>query len=119
MHCQNGHDELITYFWSKLHVLGTFDFKILLLVFKCLTGEAPVYLQEMIVKCELSLTLRSSNPMLLKLPRVKRKTLGTRSFRYAGPKLWNDLPMNIQQAQDIDAFKSMLKTHLFKLAYEL
>ncbi len=47
--------------------------------------------------------------MLLKLPRVKRKTLGTRSLRYAGPNLWKDLPMNIQQAQDIDAFKSMLK----------
>ncbi len=94
-------------------------FKIVLLVFKCLKGEAPVYLKEMIARCEPSVTLRSSNPMLLKLPRVKRKTLGTRSFRYAGPELWNDLPLNIQNAQDIDGFKSMVKTHFFKLAYDL
>ncbi len=108
---------MIDLHWLPVHY--RIHFKILLLVFKCLNGEAPVYLQDMISRCEPTWTLRSSNPLLLKIPKVKRITLGTRSFRYSGPKLWNDLPMTIQQSKDIDSFKSMLKTHLFKLAYNL
>ena len=91
-------------------------YKILLLVFKCLSGEAPTYLQEMIKSRR---TLRSSSALLLEVRRYRCKTLGTRSFRHAGPTLWNDLPLKIMSAKDINCFKSLMKTHFIRLAYDL
>ena len=37
----------------------------------------------------------------------------------AGPRLWNDLPLEVRQSASENAFKGALKTHLFKQAYEL
>ena len=94
-------------------------FKILLLVFKCLSGEAPTYLQGMIKSHVPRRTLRSSSALLLEVRRCRCKTLSTRSFRHAGPTLWNDLPLKIRSAKDINCFKSLMKTHFFRLAYNL
>ena len=64
-------------------------------------------------------TLRSSNVLLLKVPRFKNKTLGARTFAYATASLWNSLPLEIRAIDNIDSFKSSLKTHLFKVAYDI
>ena len=45
------------------------------------------------------------------------KSYGERSFSYAAPELWNTLPAEIQNCDDIDVFKRLLKTKLFKDAY--
>ncbi len=34
-----------------------------------------------------------------------------------GPRLWNSLPPEIRVASSLSIFKSLLKTHLFDLAY--
>ena len=47
-------------------------------------------------------------------PRVKKKTFVDRSFTVAGPKLWNDLPEEIRNANSMESFKKLLKTYLFK-----
>ena len=54
-------------------------------------------------------TLRSSNVLLLKVPRFKNKTLGARTFAYAAATLWNSLPLEIRAIDNIDSFKSSLK----------
>ena len=59
--------------------------------------------------------LRSSNTFRYELPLLKRK-FGERSFSYAGPKAWNDLPFALQELTDTCTFKRQLKTHLFTLA---
>ena len=41
-----------------------------------------------------------------------------RSFSFAAPVEWNNLPAYIRNAQSITIFKSLLKTHLFRLAHE-
>ena len=64
-------------------------------------------------------TLRSSNALLLKVPRFKNKTLGAKTFAYAAASLWNSLPLEIHAIENIDSFKSSLKTHYFKLAYDI
>ena len=64
-------------------------------------------------------TLRSSNVLLLKVPRFKNKTLGARTFAYTTASLWNSLPLEIRAIDNIDSFKSSLKTHLFKVAYDI
>ena len=114
--------EHITPVMVELHWLPVkyrIMYKILLLVFKCLSGEAPTYLQEMIKWHVPRRTLRSSSALLLEVRRCRCKTLGTRSFRHAGPTLWNDLPLKIRSAKDINCFKSLMKTHFFRLAYNL
>ena len=87
-------------------------YRILLLTFKCLSGEAPTYLQEMIRWHIPTRTLRSSSALLLEVCRCKCKTLGIRSFGYAGPILWNDLLLEVRSAKDIHCFKSLIKTHI-------
>ena len=46
-------------------------------------------------------------------------TYGDRAFSIAGPKLWNDLPLEIRKCASVATFKQSLKTFLFKLAYRL
>ena len=94
------------------------DYKIGLLVFKCLNGLAPPYLSEMIEIYTPSRNLRSSNLFLLKTKVTKYKTLGDRSFSYTAPTVWNSLPLELRQEKSISIFKKKLKTFYFKLAFE-
>ena len=42
--------------------------------------------------------------------------LGDRSFMGAAPNLWNNLPLEVRKAPNIDNYKKLLKTFLFKKA---
>ena len=55
-------------------------FKIMLLTIKCLIGKAPVYLRDMVERYMPNRALRSSNALLLKVPRFRNKTLGARTL---------------------------------------
>ena len=66
-----------------------------------------------------SRSLRSSYKEYLAVPRSRLKTYGDRAFSIAGPKLWNDLPLEIRKCASVATFKQSLKTFLFKLAYRL
>ena len=68
----------------------------------------------MVIPYQPNRNLRSSNALQLKNVRVNLVSCGERAFGKAAPTLWNALPNNIKEAQTIDAFKSKLKTHLFK-----
>ena len=61
--------------------------------------------------------LRSNKENRLKLPMTRTKTLGTRAFTYAAPAVWNSLPVDIRNTKCIKAFKILLKTHYFEIAY--
>jgi len=96
-------------------------FKILLIVYKAMNGQAPSYISELIsLKSNAhSHNLRSSNDKwLLKMPTSKTKvTLGDRAFSCAAPKMWNKLPLSIRKSQSIISLKSELKTHMFVQAF--
>ena len=93
------------------------DFKVLLLVFKCLNGLGPSYMSDLLLPYQPSRTLRSSGTGLLEVPKVRTKTYGEASFYYYGPRLWNSLPEDLRAAETVDIFKGRLKTHLFSLAF--
>ena len=106
---------------DRLHWLpirSRIDFKLGLLVYKCLHGIAPAYLTEMLV-------LKSTVPALSRLrsmargdllvPRTKTKTIGPRSFATSGPALWNKLPDDLRDPSlSLPVFKQRLKSYLFK-----
>ena len=94
--------------------------KSLTLVYKSLNRSALKYLQELLQKQQLGRDgLRSGNDptITLKVQRTKHKTFADRSFSVAGPRLWNNLSYDIRSADNLDSFKSKLKTHLFRDAF--
>ena len=56
---------------------------------------------------------------LLVEPKFKYITYGGRSFSRAAPVLWNKLTQFIRDSVDLTVFKTSLKTHLFKKAFNL
>ena len=105
---------------STLHWLPVkhrIDFKILLITYKALNGLAPQYLSELLKHYSPSRLLRSQDSGQLIIPRISKSTAGGRSFSYLAPKLWNNLPSIVREADTLCQFKSRLKTHLFNLAY--
>ncbi len=92
-------------------------FKILLITYKALNGLAPQYLSELLSNYNPPRPLRSQNSGHLIIPRISKSTAGGRSFFYLAPKLWNNLPNTVREADTLCQFKSRLKTHLFNLAY--
>ena len=95
-----------------LPVKKRIEYKILLLTFKGLHGEAPSYIQEMFHPYIPSRTLRSADKLQLTEKRMTRKH-GDRAFSGAAPKLWNALPLPLRLSKNSHCFKKALKTHLF------
>ena len=94
--------------------------KVLSLVFKSLSGDAPQYLKNLLREAPKSkYRLRSSDQESISLivPFTRNSTFADRSFSVYGPKLWNALPDSIKRSSGISIFQAKLKTHLFKEAF--
>ena len=114
--------SLITPVLRELHWLPVkyrINFKILLLIFKALHGIAPSYISDLIkVKHNTRYSLRSNEGVCLMHPKGRmKKSFEDRSFSVAAPTLWNNLPASLRSMSSISSFKSQLKTHLFRLAF--
>ena len=89
--------------------------KICLLTWKALHGFSPKYIQDLLVPHNTSSrSLRSTDQKLLVIPKTLTKTFSDRSFSVAAPFLWNKLQIQIKLCNDINVFKSHLKTYLFR-----
>ena len=112
----------ITPIMFKLHWLPLnyrINFKILLLVCKCLNGLALIYLSELLRYSNSPQLLRSSSQNFLAVPRSRLKTYGDKAFSVAAPKLWNQLSPELRVVTSFDQFRRHLNTYLFKLAYDV
>ena len=113
--------EHVTPLLKRLHWLPVrfrITYKICLLTFKCLQGKAPQYLMDMLTPYAPSRSLRSSNQHLLKEKHARLKRMGDRAFQVVAPKVWNSLPEGLRKCDELEAFKSGLKTHLFRQAFD-
>jgi len=88
-------------------------YKVMCIVHKCVHGQAPMYLSELIQPYATTRNLRSTDQFLLRETSARLKTFGDRSFAVAAPKMWNILPVSVRGCSDFDSFKKILKTHLF------
>lgn len=95
------------------------EFKLLVIVFKCLSNQSPPYLQKLIRKKETSRYSRSSKSIVLEIPYVGKRNHAWRAFSVSGPRLWNKLPSNIRNITTIEKFRKELKTHLFRQCYNV
>ena len=60
--------------------------------------------------------LRSTNNMLF-VPRTRLVSYVDRAFSCIAPRLWNSLPEDLREIQNISFFQQRLKTYLFTLAF--
>ena len=95
------------------------DYKILLLTWKALHGQAPGYMCDLVVPYNPTRSLRSQHAKLLVEPRFKSNGYGGRAFSRLSPRLWNSLPQDLRKCDSLEPFKKRLKTYLFQGAYEV
>lgn len=107
----NSNIGSVTLHW--LPVRFWIEFKILLLVYKCMNGAAPSYLVELLSRYVPSSLLRSGDWYNLNVPRISLGTCGGQSFSCATPQLWNQLPLHVKNAPSPSSFKSQLKQFCF------
>ncbi|XP_075963092.1 uncharacterized protein LOC142966290 [Anarhichas minor] len=128
---QNSAARLLTHTRSRDHITPVLQnlhwlpvpqriqYKILL-THKALHNQAPSYLTDLLHHHTPSRRLRSSDANLLSLPlRTKHRTWGDRAFAISAPSLWNSLPKHIRDCTELSIFKSQIKTHLFKTAFNM
>ena len=108
--------SLISLHW--LPVSKRIEYKILLLMFNCIHGNAPSYLKDLITPYfQNHYNLRSNTKKNYCVDPTNLR-YGDRAFSNKGPSLWNDLPLPLKMCQTVKSFKDNLKTHLFKIAYD-
>ncbi len=106
-------NEHITPILKSLHWLPVrfrVDFKILMLTYKALHGLAPQYLSALLTLYTPKRLLRSSQAGLLVVPQTRLRSVGDRAFSSYAPRLWNALPLQIREAQNLSIFKSYLNS---------
>ena len=99
-------DEL----FRRLHWLKVREriaYKVLVVVHKCVYGNAPVDVKNLV---------RFSQSNRTKKLEVQpcQGEMGKRAFSVCGPRLWNCLPTDLRMNEDLEDFKKKLKTYLFK-----
>ena len=93
------------------------EYKVGLLVFKCLNSLAPSYLSNLLRPYVPTRSLRSTGQGLLCVPKTRLSTFGDRAFASFAPRLWNDLPVYLRSCESLDKFKSAYRTYLFKKCF--
>ena len=112
----------ITPLLRQLHWLKAaerIDFKLAVLVYKCLHGAAPSYLaDELCLSAVWDLSprrrLRSAPSSSLVVHRKRLSTIGDRAFPVVAAHVWNGLPQHVTSAPSLPTFSRRLKTHLFQ-----
>ena len=115
-----GRRDHITPVLKKLHWLPVkqrVTYKIILLTFRALNGLAPIYIVDMLHRHRPTRALRSADNNDLQVPSTSSR-YGDRAFAASAPRLWNALPRELKIATSLTSFKRLLKTHLFRIAYE-
>ena len=82
---------------------------------------APKYIADLLnIRKKGNYSLRSNDNIMLEYPKEKSlQSFSDRSFSVAATKLWNELPEDIRNISSINVFKTALKTHLFKSAFNI
>ena len=71
------------------------QFKILVTIYQCVNGLAPSFLIDLLDLNLMRRNLRSDTQGKLPIPQCNLSQVCNSSIRYAGPRLWNELPQNL------------------------
>ena len=117
IHCQCPRARYRDNQRGSLSISFRTEFKILVLTYKVIHGQAPSYLKDLIAPCRSSRTLHSLNAGLLVITRISKTRKGGSACTYQAPLLWNHFPVLVREANTVSDFKSKLKTFLLDKDY--
>jgi len=103
-----------------LRALQRIDYKIAVLVYRCLHGLAPAYLSvdlRSIKDLPPRQRLRSWSSDTLAVPTSKLSTVSDRAFPIAAARVWNTLSLDVRSSSSLSTFKRRLKTELFSRSF--
>jgi len=103
-----------------LTVSWRIEFKLAILVYKCLHGLAPSYLADELhhpAESEFRRRLRSASSHELSVPRTRLSTYSDRAFPVATVRIWSSLLQHVTSAPSLPVFCTRLKTYFFELCY--
>ena len=87
-------------------------------MFQCLHNLAPQYLIDIIIfTYHQELNPRSRNKHVLPTKLSGTSMVHTGSISSMGPQIWNSLPETVKNTNNLETFKTLLKTHLFTPSY--
>ena len=116
--CRCDHVQPLLRGLRWLPVRSRMDYKISTLCLNTFTNSSPVYIAQLLSVYTPSRHLRSFlDTRTLRIPFVKTKSFGQRAFSFTGPTQWNLLPYGLRHSKSSPAFKTALKTHLFRSTY--
>ena len=99
------------------NVAQRLDYLCVLLMYKCVKGEAPNYLSDHVsflsdIQSITCISTRTSD-LDLHIPFAKTAFL-SKSFNIYAAKLWNDLPFSIRQNNNVIYFKKLYKKYVLE-----
>ena len=103
-------------YWSMID--GHITYNIAVIRYKYVNGIAPKYLTDLAVTLH-GRQLHSSSRRKLPVSRSKIALSHNSSFQSMGPQIWNSLPRSVTDAEDVNVFKTNLKTFLLHCYYRL
>ena len=115
--------EHITPLLRELHWLRVperVQFRLCVLVHRCLHGTAPSYLADSLrltADVDARRRLRSADTTALVVPPTRRSTLGDRAFPVAAARAWNNLPPYIRNTASLPTFRRHIKTLFFSSSF--
>jgi len=118
-----GKFEHVTPLLRDLHWLRVgqrVEFKLAVLVYRCLNGQGPPYLASdlhRVADLDTRRRLRSSSSDALTVPLTRLSTVGDRAFPVAAARVWNGSPSSVTSSPSLATFKRNLKTELFARSY--
>ena len=104
--------------WLKVE--QRIEYKLAVLVYRCLHGIAPQYLANdfrRVADLGTRRRLRSASTPALVVPPSRLSTVGDRAFPVAAVRVWNSLPDFVTASTSQPMFKRHLKTVLFAKSY--
>ena len=115
--------EHITPLLRQLHRLKAkqrIEFKLAVLVFKCVHGSAPPYLADELSRpadSQARCRLRSASSHILVVRRTRLTTVGDRSFPVAASRIWINLPQHAISSPSLPSLQESSQTHLFSSSF--
>ena len=115
--------EHITPLLRELHWLKVperIQFRLCVLMHRCLRGTVPPYLAETLqsmADVQGRRLIRSASTSTLVVPLTHRTTIGDRAFPDAASRAWNSLPTSVREIQSLPTFRRKLKTALFAISF--
>jgi len=94
------------------------QYKLAVLVYKCLNGMALSYLaDEFLQPADLTTRTRLRSASSLFIRRTRLSTVGDQAFPVAAARVWNSLPRHVISAPSLSVYCSRLKSHLFTQSF--